>query len=200
MQGPWPPRLTIHLHLGRATGQPLGCFRQILLREFYYVICNNLWVCMYRCLVFLVALPLLVTACKREENNALQMMSDSSTTSVEKQIRDRFGYLVVEVHTLLMDFILRHDISHYPDVPPDTPGPSRAPAYKRNRTNEFQLRHLYAPAEKAIILGVLVAGCSPNLLSRGFPQNPEGKLTLKKTGSLLAKGRPNGTPFPVNAP
>ena len=91
MQGPWPPRLTIHLHLGRATGQPLGCFRQILLREFYYVICNNLWVCMYRCLVFLVALPLLVTACKREENNALQMMSDSSTTSVEKQIRDRFA-------------------------------------------------------------------------------------------------------------
>jgi hypothetical protein len=83
-------------------------------------------------------------------------MSDSGTTDVPKQIRERFGYLLAVVHTLLMDFIVWNDISRYPDLPADTPGSNRAATVKRNRINEFQLRHLYIPTEKAIILGLFV--------------------------------------------
>jgi hypothetical protein len=83
-------------------------------------------------------------------------MSNSSPNSVEQQVKDRFGYLLGVVHWLLMDFILLNDISRYPDLPADIPGPSRAAEVKRNTTNEFQLRHLYVPVEKAIILGLFV--------------------------------------------
>jgi hypothetical protein len=83
-------------------------------------------------------------------------MTDPSITNVEQQIRERFGYLLAVVHAVLMDFILLNDISRYPDLPADTPGPNRSAAVKRNQINEFQLRHLYVPAEKAIILGLFV--------------------------------------------
>jgi hypothetical protein len=84
------------------------------------------------------------------------MTNNSNDSDIRKQIRERLGYLLVEVHTLLMDFIMWNDISRYPDLPVDTPGPSRAPEIRRNEINEFQLRHLYIPAEKAIILGLFV--------------------------------------------
>ena len=130
--------------------------------------------------------------------NNIQKMSLPAISEEAKTILDRFEHLQVTIFSMMVDFIVWNDLGRYPDIPKDEDRPATSARFERKHLNEFQIRYLYSPFEKSLVLGLsallfdqsrgltTLRDLSQKVLEgKHFEISEDSKLKLEETVDLL---------------
>jgi hypothetical protein len=106
-------------------------------------------------------------------------MSSPAINQDAKKISGRFEHLQSTIFSMMVDFIVWNDLGRYPDIPTDEDRPGKSARLERNILNEFQIRYLYSPFEKSLIL---------SLSALLFDQS-RGLTTLRDLSQKVSEGK-----------